>query len=286
MIVVYHGLDEIHAQVSAQSQFRMYFFINTKTGEDPSEIDLAIENIIIFQSVENAPELFIVFEKKEKRMKRFHLWDGHKFWDNNFVKRHTLIRTFKNEVVRVASGPLMPFAFILTLPNGKRIIRSGALFETLRVIAALDQLKLTYVDALHEEGKLWGTLYKNGTSTGMIKLILEHRADFTLPILCGARVHRNLACSTTVAFDGFIAFLLKPKPLPSWQGLLLPFDLPTWFATLATVIVTTLILGFCTKYSLKQENVDWTLHFLDAFHPMCGRNMAVPGFNAAHLGRE
>ena len=286
LIIVINGLGELERNYSESSQFHMYFFINMKPGEDPNTISVKLENLIIFQVMESATELFTVYERKRKGMKRVYIWDGNYFLDNRNKKYQFPHRNYQGEIVRVASGPIMPMAFILTRPDGSQIAGNGAYLDYIRVIAIRDGLRVTYVDVLYEEGILWGTLYKNGTSTGMVKLILEHRADLTLPILCGVRIHRNLACSTSVEFDGFSAFRLKPEPFPTWQGLLLPFDLPTWFAILGSVMVTTVILAFCTKYSLNKDKMDWPLHFLDAFHPMCGRNMAVPGFNAAHLGRE
>ena len=159
------------------------------------------------------------------------------------------------------------------------------------MIAAKDNLTLTWFDVLHQENLLWGTLYYHEnndtyTPTGMVKMIMEYQVDVTTAIYCGLREHRSLGCSIAIEYDGFAGLLLKPKPLPNYLGIILPFDIYTWVAILGTVLVTTLILGVCLKYILKSQEVDWTLHFLDALHPMCGRNMLLPGLQAAHLGRE
>ena len=110
--------------------------------------------------------------------------------------------------------------------------------------------------------------------------------DVTVGMACGVRVHRRMDCSTVFGYDGFAALMQKPKPLPMWLGPILPFDKYSWLAILGVLILATLIMGFCMKFVVKFKRVDWTIHFLDALHPMCGRNMALPGLNASHLGRK
>ena len=45
---------------------------------------------------------------------------------------------------------------------------------------------------------------------------------------------------------------------------------------------------FIFQYQMQNTyHKSWSsLHFLDALNPLTGRNMTVPGFNAAHLGKE
>ena len=70
-----------------------------------------------------------------------------------------------------------------------------------------------------------------------------------------------------------------------WTGLLRPYTYNAWIAIAITIVVVALILGICLKFSNPDKKTDWTLHFLDALHPMCGRNMMLPGLGAAHLGK-
>ena len=286
LIVVINSLTELKANYSIASQFYMYLFINTRAGEEPAKLRMNLENFVIFQKVENAPNLFSVFERKNDGIEKIYLWNGESFVDNDNKRHEYLVRSFSGEELRVGSGPMMPWAFIWTLEDGTQIIGSGGYHEYLKVIAEYDNLTLKWTDVYYQEGSIWGTLYKNNSATGLTKLIMEHQVDVAVGMYCGNRLHRRLDCSTVIEYDGYAALLLKPKPLPTWLGLVLPFDMFTWFAILGTVILTALIMGLCLKYNLKSEKVDWTVHFLDAFHPMCGRNMSLPGLNAAHLGRE
>lgn len=209
------------------------------------------------------------------------------FFDNDGQRHEIYFRHLRGEALRIASGPkMMPWADMWTLENGTQVFGKAGYHEYLYVIAAKDDLELQWVNVMHEDGKLWGTLFDNGSSTGMVMLILERRVDLATCVWCGIRQHRNLGCSIGIAHDGYVALLLKAKPVPAWMGLILPFDGYTWLGIGCTLAATTLILGFCMKYVIQGKEVDWTLHCLDALHPMCGRNMLLPGLQAAHLGKE
>ena len=84
--------------------------------------------------------------------------------------------------------------------------------------------------------------------------------------------------------DGFALMVQRPGGKLQWTGIVNPYSLEAWLAILSTLIIATIVLGFCLKNSKRNQPVDWTIHFLDALHPLCGRNMMKPGFNAAHLG--
>ena len=58
---------------------------------------------------------------------------------------------FGGETLRVGSGPMMPWAFLWTFPNGTQIIGNGAYHEYLRIIADADGLTLNWVDVLYQE---------------------------------------------------------------------------------------------------------------------------------------
>ena len=80
--------------------------------------------------------------------------------------------------------------------------------------------------------------------------------------------------------------LQRPGRKLQWTGLLAPYTYEAWITIACTLICSTIMLGICLKISNREKKTDWTLHFLDSLHPLCGRNMMLPGFNAAHLGGE
>ena len=285
LIIVINGLMELQTRYSTLSQFHMYIFINTKSGENPENINIHLKNVLIFQNVLNL-KLYSIYEKKNGKMEFVYYWDGNYFVNTNNIKEKTFIRDFQREVLKVASGPIMPWAFLWTLPNGHQIVGGGVYHKLLDIFAEKDDLTIKYIDVVHQEGILWGTLYENGSSTGMVKLIMEYQVDLSTAFLCGILEHRNLACTRSFLFEGLSVMVPKAKPMPSWLGILLPFNLSVWFLILTIVFISGFIFGICSLLSKPTKKVDWTMHFLDALHPMCGRNMTIPGFNAAHLGRE
>ena len=207
-------------------------------------------------------------------MKKNSIWDG-----NSFSGKHSWIPNFSGETLRVGAGPTMPTGHLTTV-NGTTVnINGGFYHRYLEIIAEKEALDINWIDVLTRENTVWGTLYDNGTATGSIKLILEYQVDVNNPAYCGVPMHRHIACSVTPKFAGFSPIMPKQQPIPSWMGLLQAFDMPSWCLILCTVIGGTFMLG------LFSRGKDWMLHFMDAFHPMCGRNMAFPGFNATHLGR-
>ena len=130
-------------------------------------------------------------------------------------------------------------------------------------------------------------MFSNGTSTGLLNYVVEYKTDVaSLGFYCSGNYHIDIWCSTAWDYDGAVVSLPKPKPTPTWQGLITPYGKWAWLAIAGNLIVTTLVLGFCHKLSLNWKENDWPLHFLDAFHPLNGRPMGVLGFNAAHLGQD
>ena len=69
--------------------------------------------------------------------------------------------------------------------------------------------------------------------------------------------------------------LPKPGSKLQWKGLLNPYTYQVWIAIAATLVIATATLGLLLKYPQRRGNADWGLHFLDALHPLCGRNMTT-----------
>ena len=57
-------------------------------------------------------------------MKKIFVWDG-KFFIDGVNKLSTIKRNFQEEELRVGSGPMMPWAFLWTKPDGTLIVGGG-----------------------------------------------------------------------------------------------------------------------------------------------------------------
>ena len=120
----------------------------------------------------------------------------------------------------------------------------------------------------------------------MVHYISTYKADSGSLMYCGWFMHPNFDCSTTLFADGILPMLRRPPPSPTWTGIINPYRMEAWIGICVMLVVVTVVLGVCARVVLGKKSIDWTLHFLDALHPVCGRNMLVPGFNAAHLRAE
>ena len=125
IVLVIDGLHRIRETYSNASKFYMYTFINMKAGEDPDKITTDMENFIIFQLPENAPNVFTIHDRKRDKIEKIAVWDGHQFIDNNFVKSENLVRDLRGEVLRIGSGTMMPLAYLWTNQDGSMDIGSG-----------------------------------------------------------------------------------------------------------------------------------------------------------------
>ena len=152
-------------------------------------------NTLLFQKVKNS-RLFAIYEHKLGKGKLTHFWDGTNFIDAMTLKaQRAITRRLKNEVLNIGSAFTPPFSVLKTLKNGHLIIGGGVANTFLRAISQRDKFNLKWTDVLNKEKLIWGTLYKNGSATGLVKYILEAKIDVAPVILCGLRLHRNLVCT-------------------------------------------------------------------------------------------
>ena len=282
VVLILHSLKKTTSTLNSMSKFRMYIIVDLVTSENPYKSQMLLQdNAVIFQAVKNSNLMFGIYEKKQGKFKLTNVWNGKIFINEPFM------RNFKGETMRVASAMLPPYAEVYTY-NDKVYAGGGTETIFFKALSDFDNINIEWIDISQKErGSLWGTLFLNGTATGLLRYILEYKTDMTsLANYCGYYQHRLIQCSIMHDFDGLVAVLQRPKPRPTWQGLLTPYQKWAWMSIAATLIVTTLILGICQRLTLNTKKNDWPLHFLDALHPMTGRPMGLPGFNAAHLGKD
>ena len=86
-------------------------------------------------------------------------------------------------------------------------------------------------------------------------------------------------------FDGLMPMLKRPQPLPSWLGLVTPFQTTVWITITLTLLIATITLVTCTKYSKLPYANDYSLHFLEALNPLAGRNVHIEYIEKARAAR-
>ena len=260
-------------------QHRLYVLINFNDTENAEELITTQDNLVLFQKKNR---LFGVYDKFRGKMRKIAVWDGKAF-------SQSVIRDFHGEKLRVGSGILPLFTNVYTNPdNGKVIFGDGLENIFFKVLSKVEDLELHYIDALPYDPTYWGRALTNGSFTGLLYLLLEvSYVDVTsMQHMCGFIIHPNLQCSHAYDYDGLALAAKRPPPLASWTGIITPYNSDAWLGIACLLIVATLVLGTCHKLSINNAKMDWSLHFLDALNPMTGRNMTVPGFDAAHLGKE
>ena len=274
-VIIIYSLSEINP---LWNQFHMYLYINMNEKENPEEINIIQNNVVLFQK---RGKFFGFYEKKRNMMEKISVWDGNSF-------RMNPKRRFEGETLRVGSTILPLFTEVYTLPNGTVFVGEGLENVFMKAITKAGGMELQYVDVLQFGKDMWGGDLGNGSFTGLLKVLLElTNVDATnLQHMCGYVLHPHLICSNSYNYDGVTLALLKEPPAATWMGLITPYHWHAWLGILALLLVTTLVLGTCNRLSLSTGKFDWPLHFLDALNPMAGRPMCIPGFNAAHLGGD
>ena len=282
-IIFLHGLRKINAVFTSLGNFRMYIVINMIRNEQPQKhLKLHQDNVIILQTVDGDKGMLGAYEKIRGQFIQTSIWNGQKFIPGPFM------RSFQGETMRLGTATMLPYTEVYTVNKDEIYIGSGTETTFLKAISAHDNVTIDWIDIVRfEGGSLWGTFLPNGSTTGLLKYLLEYKTDVTsLANYCGYYQHRLIHCSVMHDFDGLVATLKNPEPRPKWQGLLTPYQKWAWMSIAASLIVTTMILGLCQKITFNSKKNDWPLHFLDALNPMVGRPMGGPGFNAAHLNRK
>ena len=257
---------------------RLFIIVSYNNTENPQDLDTYQDNLILFNKV---GRYFGVYYKYRGHMKFLSVWDGEKF-------SHDVRRDYRGEKLKVGSGILPLFTNVSTLPNGTVRVGDGLENIFFRALVQAEDLELDYWDAFSFSASIWGRYFaNNGTHDGLLHMVLDADiVDVTnMQHMCGYYIHPHLQCSHAYYYDSLRFALKLPPPLASWMGLITPYHMDAWLGIAGLLVITTIVLGTCHKLSLGGKT-DWPLHFLDALHPICGRNMAVPGFDAAHLGRN
>ena len=227
-----------------------------------------------------------IYEKKQGKFLQTSTWNGARF------SREPFVRSFEGETLRVTGSMGMPFIELYTDENEQVHAGSGVECIFFKAVSAHDKIPIEWIDITYVERERWGdvqwgTLWPNGSATGMLNYTLEYKTDIaSMGFYFGFSYHKNIWYGFPHDYEGLAVGLLNPKPSPSWQGLVTPYGKWAWISIAATVIAATFVLALCHRISLNSKKNDWPLHFLDALNPMAGRPMCVPGFDAAHLGQE
>ena len=141
-----------------------------------------------------------------------------------------------NQILRVGLFEHRPF---ITKVRGHEYY-SGIEVRIIQEFARVHSLRLSF----HEpsDANLWGNLFPNGTSTGLLGDITEGSVDLVMAqFFAQAARFAALDAAESHGSDGYCFLVPKPRPLPKVAMLAMPLDAHTWVGAVVSVMVGTAV---------------------------------------------
>nr|AXU25108.1 ionotropic receptor 2 [Cyrtorhinus lividipennis] len=97
---------------------------------------------------------------------------------------------------------------------------------------------------------LWGELYENGTSIGIVGNVLQDNADVGLGAVY-LWYYEHIEFVFPYMPSKVTVLLPKPSPLPEWKVPIAPFDWVLWLSLLGSIVLAAIVLFLMNKCLLK-----------------------------------
>ncbi|CAG9797469.1 unnamed protein product [Chironomus riparius] len=153
---------------------------------------------------------------------------------SNFFGCHLRVATFNNP----------PFMIIKEDENGV-ITVDGVEGILLRVLSQ----RFNFNVDLYLPQTLWGSIYKNGTSTGAVKMIVDSEVNFTLGFFASIPIRDAVMQPTSVYYTTNLVWMVPPgKPQIALEKLTNPLHKVVWIMSSATFII-----GFVVIVVVKMQ---------------------------------
>ena len=149
--------------------------------------------------------------------------------------------SFRGETLKVGLFHFPPFTFEEEGPGGEKHFR-GVEVSLARVVAESLGMRLHFQTPL--DGKNWGSVKKNGSSSGLIHDVIHGIVDVGMAEFFNKPSKNGFADpSEFYTFDHYCFVRAKPQPQPQWQKFIRPFSLAVWLAVLASLLASSVYLS-------------------------------------------
>ncbi|KAL7040765.1 hypothetical protein ACKWTF_000509 [Chironomus riparius] len=160
-------------------------------------------------------------------------------WMNDIDYFPAKLTNFYGCHLHVATHNNPPFMIIITDENGVVSV-DGVEGILLRVLAE----RFNFHVDLHVQKELFGSIYKNGTTTGAIKLVVDYEVNFTLGFFASLAIRDAIMQPSYVYYTTNILWIVPPgKPQSALEKLANPLKYFVWVLTLLTIVIGFIVIA-------------------------------------------
>ncbi|XP_023710270.2 uncharacterized protein LOC111866019 [Cryptotermes secundus] len=157
------------------------------------------------------------------------------------------MRNLEGREIRVTTINYLPY--VVLIHDNETPVYDGVEFLVFMEFA--NKINASWKLVLDEDN-FWGTAWPNGSGNGILGNIAEDRADVGFAALYSWHstflwTDYTVSCLTA----GVTCLVPKPKMLPTWMSLWLPFSPAMWTAIVVSIVVITLALYMLAKASSR-----------------------------------
>ncbi len=166
------------------------------------------------------------------------------------------MQDFKRQPLKVGCFHFPPFTVIAEAEGEK--LYSGVEVTLADEIAGLLGLELEFHPP--SDGKVWGAVYKNGTSDGLLGDVIRGEVDVGMAEFFYNRHRMRLSlASDFYVFEHLCFVRRKPAPMPHWKSILMPFTKDVWGACFLGLAASTLFIILHDFVTMRRMSIDWAL---------------------------
>ncbi len=163
-------------------------------------------------------------------------------------------------VLTVGNFHFPPFTFISIDHSTGEKSYTGIDVAILRLVAAALGQELRFQNP--SDGGNWGTVYSNGTATGLMADVITDVVDVGSAEFFNMHRRNPYADPSSFYFFDYFCFVLaKPPEAPKWMHLLMPFTTGSWIAVITSWVVTA---GFYCLLTAMMGSQDYGKMFLES----------------------
>ncbi|CRK97568.1 CLUMA_CG010954, isoform A [Clunio marinus] len=169
--------------------------------------------------------------------------------------------------VRVATFDYPPYIMVKNDSNGKLTV-DGIEGNILNTLSQMRDFTTEIILA----DKKWGEVYDNGTTTGIIELVVNRKADIAIGYLAISHERESLMTSGCVYYSSNLMWTIPPgEKFSPLQILMKPFQSPVWICFFTVLVLAFVIIGILNFFPTKFR------------HFVYGRNVRTPGLNVVNI---
>ncbi len=147
---------------------------------------------------------------------------------------------FSGQTLKVGLFHYPPFTFAEEGPDGLKTFR-GVEVSLAEVIAESLGMKPRFQEPL--DGKNWGSIKENGSSSGLIHDVIHGIVDVGMAEFFNKPLKSAYADpSEFYTFDHYCFVRARPRQEPQWQKFVRPFSLAVWLSVSASVLASMVFL--------------------------------------------